>query len=271
MKAEIKSFEIKDIKVISNLFPSDWDFDFEKFISQHINFDYFKAYILSINNKTIGFGNLMVFEKIAWIGNIVVAKEFRNQGLGTYITRHLIDVGKEKGIETFNLIATELGESIYRKLGFKIELYYEFFKPYDYSQEFEINKVIRDATESDLQKIVELDFYVTSEKRECLLKSFLITTKLIFNENNKLGGFYIENFENGLVISIEPDLGIELLKLKLNNNRKNIVITETNIAAKDFLMENEYKKYKNAPRMILGKKYDWKSENIFSRASGCCG
>ena len=116
-----------------------------------------------------------------------------------------------------------------------------------------------------------MDFAVTREIRDKFIGLFLSGTKLIFNSNGKLKGFFIENLENGLIIAGEPFYGIELLKVKLNKNGQSIVIPETNLIAKEFLIKNGYKNYMNAPRMILGKKYNWKSESVFSRGSGYCG
>ena len=271
MAIEIKQYEKENAVIISTLFPKDWNFDFEKFISLHIDQKYFKGFTLSANNEPIGFGNLLIFGEVGWIGNIVVKKVFRGRGLGTSITSHLIETGKETGVKTFILIATKLGESLYKNIGFRTELNYEFYKRSESLKKFEISRNIRVASKADFQKIIDLDFAVTREKRNKFIELFLFGTKLVYNSTGKLKGFFIENLENGLIIAIEPDYGLELLKVKLNNNEQSIVIPETNLIAKDFLIKNGYKNYMNAPRMILGKKYNWKSEYVFSRGAGYCG
>ena len=89
MPVEIKQYEKENAVIISKLFPKDWNFDFKKFISLHIDQKYFKGFILSNNNEPIGFGNLLIFEEIGWIGNIVVKKAYRGKGLGTYVNNYL--------------------------------------------------------------------------------------------------------------------------------------------------------------------------------------
>ena len=169
------------------------------------------------------------------------------------------------------MIATELGESLYKTLGFNTELNYEFYKPSGFVRKFEISPGIRIATKADFQEIIDIDVAVTGEKRDRFLEQFLPGTKLIFNSTGKLKGFYVENAENELIIASEPFYGLELLKVKLNSKGQSIVIPETNQTAKDFLIKNGYKNYQNVPRMILGKNVNWRSEYIFSRGAGYCG
>jgi len=158
MPIVIKQYEKENAIIISKLFPKDWNFDFEKFISLHIDQEYFKGFTLSANNEPIGFGNLLIFGEVGWIGNIVVKKESRGKGLGTSITNHLIETGKEAGVRTFILIATELGESLYKNIGFRTELNYEFYKRSESFEKFEISRSIRVALKTDFQKYKHCDW-----------------------------------------------------------------------------------------------------------------
>ena len=271
MNAEIREYKKSDLQIISKIFPHDWNFDFKKFIFQFCDQDFYKGFTLLVNQKVIGFGNLMIFGSHAWIGNIVVEKRYRKQGFGNKITKYLIDLGNKNQVEIFNLIATESGEYIYRKLGFENEIFYDFYKTSEQNKKFEIKYPIQKARLIDLPKIIELDYFVTGEKRDKLIEYFLSSGKLMFDKDLNLKGFFIENLGNGLIISNEPAFGIELLKHKLNQNGKSITIPETNTVAKEFLIQNGFKKYKSAQKMILGKLYNWKPGCVFSRASGYCG
>ena len=169
------------------------------------------------------------------------------------------------------MIATKLGESIYKSIGFRTELNYEFYKQSDSFKNLELLRNIRVASKADFEEIIELDFAVTREKRDKLIEMFLSVVQLIFNLNGRLKGFFIENLGNGLIITNDFNYGLELLKVKMNKNGQSVVIPETNLIAKDYLIKNGYKNYMTVPRMILGKKYKWKSEHIFSRGSGYSG
>ena len=270
MNTDIRPFKIEDSETVHKLFPEDWGFHFLSFIKMHIKQNYFKTISLIDFEKVFGYGNIFLFGKIGWLGNIVVAEEYRNKGFGTRITVELMEIGKRFGVTAFNLIATELGEFVYKKLGFERELLYEFYDSPESRITFNTSNTVKDLSIKHIDLITNLDFLSTGEKRGELLKNFLQYSKGLFNRQNELEGFYLKEFGNGLIVSKDNASGIELMKLMIND-RKIIVITDKNIPAKEFLLSTGYKMKKSAPRMILGEKYRWKPENIFSRASGYLG
>jgi GNAT superfamily N-acetyltransferase len=270
MNTGIRPFKIEDSETVHQLFPEDWGFHFSSFIKIYNKQNYFKAISLVDYEKVIGFGNIFLFGRIGWLGNIVVAEDYRNKGFGTRITVALMEIGKKSGVTTFNLIATELGEFVYKKLDFEKELLYEFYDPPENRITFNTSDLIKDLNIGHLDLITDVDFLSTGEKRGELLKNFLQFSKGIINRKNELEGFYLKEFGNGLIVSKDKASGIELMKLMIND-RKMIVIADKNIPAKEFLLTAGYNLKKSAPRMIFGEKYKWEPENIFSRASGYLG
>jgi len=268
--AKIIPFNKSHILDIAPLFPDDWHFDFEKFINLHGQNPYFKGYTFLFNNTIIGFGNLFLFGKSAWLGNIVVDTNFRGKGFGSLITKHLIEEGRKNRVKMYNLIATELGQPIYEKLGFKKELNYEFYISSHDEFDFGIDPEIRKATKVDFENIQCLDFQTTGENRKEMLKFYLPATFVAVREG-KLIGFFIDALETGSIVAIDEKCGLELLKLKLNKGNTKIIIPENNISLKKFLAENSFKKKLSLPKMFLGEKYHWQPENIFNRGAGYCG
>lgn len=69
-------------------------------------------------------GNVMAFvtsllhEKSGWIGNLIVAEEFRGQGLGDALFRKALEALHAAGVETCWLTASNSGKSLYEKYGF---------------------------------------------------------------------------------------------------------------------------------------------------------
>jgi len=55
---------------------------------------------------------------LAWIGMVLTHPDFRRQGLATSLIRHVLGRADELGIPTVKLDATEIGEPLYRSLGF---------------------------------------------------------------------------------------------------------------------------------------------------------
>jgi len=93
----------------------------EKFLVSLINYRIAKFQVAVENGKITGLGGIFFFGDVCFIGYMAVLPEIRHKGLGTAIFRNLVKIGKLKGCKTFMLYATELGEPIYHKFGFRKE------------------------------------------------------------------------------------------------------------------------------------------------------
>ncbi|MFX1281466.1 MAG: GNAT family N-acetyltransferase [Promethearchaeota archaeon] len=71
------------------------------------------------NGNVIGVGGLFMFQDVASIGYTGVLPEFRSLGIGSEIFKKLMDTALNYGYKTINLYASNLGEPIYRKFGFR--------------------------------------------------------------------------------------------------------------------------------------------------------
>jgi len=91
----------------------------EQFLVSLIESGIAKFQIAEENRKIIGLGGIFFFGDICFIGYMAVLPELRRKGLGTSIFRNLTKIGKLKGCKTFMLYASELGEPIYHKFGFR--------------------------------------------------------------------------------------------------------------------------------------------------------
>ncbi len=267
----IREFKESDLSYIECLFPSDWNFNFKSFIETFLNKPFFKGYSLLMNKVPIGFGNIIVFKDKAWLGNIVISRRYRNMGLGTYLTKFLINEGKSFGVNIFSLFATKLGEPIYSKLGFKTCENYIFYKPDSAKQVYTICNTIRKSENRDLAEISKLNKLVDSEERTEFLKFYLNSTYVVLNSKKQIKGFYIKGLGSGLILAMDNEYGIDLLKMKLNETQGMVVVPESNIICNQFLTENNFEKHFIAPRMVFGKNYKWFPSMIFSRATGYCG
>jgi len=91
----------------------------EKLLISLINNRIAKFLVAEEDGKIIGLGSIFIFGNVCSIGYMAVLPEVRSRGLGTDIFRNLIKIGKSKGCITFMLYASELGEPIYQKFGFR--------------------------------------------------------------------------------------------------------------------------------------------------------
>jgi len=271
MEITIRPFDPRDAAVIQPLFPAEWRFDFGTFVRRHSPMDYFHGRTLAVDGKIAGYGNLFIFDYIAWLGNIVVSPDHRNQGLGTEFTRLLIEIGRELKVKTFYLVATELGEPIYRRLGFAVQGEYVFFASIPEPVLFTDPPVLRLARPEDHSDILYLDFRVTGELREKLLANYLDRTYVIFDPMEELRGFFIPGLGDGLILANGPDYGIALMKKKISSQSSRMVIPRDNHIAMDFLVQQGFPRGQRLPRMVLGPHPQWKPEQIYSRGTGYCG
>lgn len=121
---EISYMDVSDLESISSCLNSDFD-DFW-------NYNVFKdelasensIYIVSkLNNEVIGFAGFKILIDEANIMNIVVRKDFRNQGIGTLLLEKLISLSEEKKVNSITLEVMEENYSaihLYKNFDFKI-------------------------------------------------------------------------------------------------------------------------------------------------------
>jgi GNAT superfamily N-acetyltransferase len=263
---EFRDFTLKDLESIIHLFPISWGFDFSSFIKLYFEKDFFIGISVTSFGRIIGFGNLFIFNQVAWIGNIVIDKRFRRQGIGTDLVNNLIEIGRNLEIKTFQLFATALGKNVYAKLGFEVDSLYYAFTGTTLSIPSKNNLILK-ASLNDFTYIKELDFQTTGEPRDKLLELHLANTIVM---KSKTGfGFYIPSIENGYIVADNDSCGIELVKYKLAHN-SSVTIPE-NAVMFDFLDECNFTISSQIPRMVLGEKLTYDRDKIFTRGSGYFG
>ena len=266
----IRELNKSNIQGLNNLPPSEWEFDYEALLKEFIDEDFFYAFIQVQDNKVVGTGNIFSKGKTGWLGNIMVDKSFRGKGLGYQMTKFLIDFLENKGCETQLLIATELGEAVYKKLGFrKLTEYQSFDSKFD--SDYNFPDSVRKLELSDLASVHKLDLETNSEDRTYLIDKFYNRGFGYFNDQNELLGFYLPEFGRGLVLSKDTPAGIELLKLKHSTKGKRTLLPIENQNGIKLLEKMGLKKGEKSSRMILGKENEWIPNNIYSYGSGYCG
>ena len=75
-----------------------------------------------IIGKILGFAGILINIDIIEIMNIVVRKEYRNQGIGKKLLEELIIISKRTNLEIINLevnIKNEIAIKLYKKFGFE--------------------------------------------------------------------------------------------------------------------------------------------------------
>ncbi len=263
---KIRKFEKPDLSKISYLQPDGWE-DITFFFKFFEEVDFCFPVVAEIDNKIAGLANCLLNKGTGWISHIIVSDKFRNQGLGYKLTKHVMNILSEYNCTSQLLIATKMGENLYKKLGFKESTQYNFYvgKQLNYS----INENIRLLNNSDYIEILKLDLNISGELRENMIQQFIFNG-YVYEENKsgKILGYFLPDLGDGVVLASNNNAGIELLKLKHTLNKCKTVLPEVNHVGNRFFVQNGFELYNQAYRMVYGEEVDWKPQFAFCRIGG---
>lgn len=266
----IRELTLEDIAGLNQLYPLDWNADYEQFLTTYFKEDFFYAFVLVLGQKIIGTGNLFINDQTGWLANIIVDPTYRNQGLGYKITNHLVQFLKAKGCHTQLLIATNLGVPIYEKLGFRKVSEYICFES-DRNTNQTPSKAIRKLKLTDLNLVYGLDQAANDEKRRFFINKYYNSGFGYFDEKNSLLGFYLPDFGKGLIIANSESAGKELLSFKHLKKGKKTLLPLENEAGIAHLQKLNLSSGTNLYRMVLGNDNHWNPRMIYSYGTGYRG
>ncbi|MBI3235453.1 MAG: GNAT family N-acetyltransferase, partial [Bacteroidetes bacterium] len=154
-----------DLVDLKELQPKGWENILPR-IEQYIQTPFCHPLKTLIGNKIVGIGASIIHQDVAWLAHIIVHPDFHKQGIGTFITENLITSLREKKIETIYLIATDLGEPLYKKLGFKTDAEYVFYKDLKAKSNWKPSKHIHPLDDHYYSQVTLLDLQISGENRE---------------------------------------------------------------------------------------------------------
>lgn len=268
MQTTITSFNNTDIEALPALQPDGWS-DITPAWHFYLSCGFCKPIKVIVNDQIVGIGTTILHEHTAWLAHIIVHNDFRGKGLGTLITKALLDSIDSKQYNSVQLIATSLGEPIYQKLGFEKSGEYVFYSRNESSIEPTSITNIIDYSSEYQNSILEMDAYVTGEKRGKLLLPHLEMAKIVV-EKGILQGIYLPTLGEGPIIALNDTAGIELMKFKYGNIHK-AVAPINNDAALDFFQQHGFEPGMRLSRMQLGQPISWKPQYLFGRVGGNLG
>lgn len=219
------------------------------------------------NEKIVGIGATILHNDTAWLAHIIVNENFRKRGIGSFITQQLIDNIDSTRFKTIYLIATDMGEPVYKKLGFEVECEYIAFKDVDIKAE--TSPYIQPFDDKYKQQLYTLDKAIFNEERHNTIEPHLKDC-LLFVRNENVEGYFIPTLGDGLIAATNNEAGIELQKIRLKGN-KICVFPAANTPLIQFLNDNNFQELKRVPKMRLGEKRDWHPEKLYNRIGGNLG
>ena len=265
---DIQDLENSDIHFISDIIPIGWEGVIPT-IDAYTSTKFCFPIKVSIDKKIVGIGTTIIHNETAWLAHIIVHPEYRNQGIGKVITKTLVDSSHSKACKTIYLLATELGEPVYKKIGFETETEYIVFKGERTSQTGKNTENIVAINNNFKKQILDLDKHVSGEDRILLLEQH-ISDGFLYLQDNEMQGFYLPNLGDGLIIAKTNSAGQELMKLRLKSHNFSAFPID-NVIAMELMRQNNFNKVRTEKRMRLGKKRNWQPKNIYNRIGGNLG
>ncbi len=258
-----------DLDFIRDLQPEGWPDitdDFRFYISQEFCY----PTKVTVNNTIVGIGNAIVFKNSAWLAHIIVRKDNRKSGIGSEIVENLLEYVRSRSADSVSLIATDLGEPVYKKAGFRVVSDYLSFKRDKGWRDDGISQRIEPYEDKFAIDILRLDREISGEARAPLITKYLAGS-FVYADGNEVRGFYLPRLGEGPVYAADADAGRELLTVKFLKADKAVVAAE-NKRAIAFLEENGFVMTGiKGRRMVFGKDVSWQPEKYFSRISGNYG
>jgi ribosomal protein S18 acetylase RimI-like enzyme len=142
-----------------NQTKADWEF----FLSAHSE----GCFVSEVDNRVVGTVTTIVYEdRFAWIGMLLVDREFRNCGIGRALLQQAIQHLDSRGIPCMRLDATPQGRPLYKKLGFVVEYEIERWRVKRRGTQTNCG-----ATAPRLGKALQLDREVFGADRSALLRA----------------------------------------------------------------------------------------------------
>lgn len=268
---QIRELAASEIAALKGFAPPDWNTDLSSTFRRHYGQPYFHPIVALSEGALVGCANALVQGHTGWLGNIIVRPEYRGRGIGTALTEALVRFLQAKRIAHLVLVATPMGEPIYRKLGFQVVSYYVFFARQTPLPSTGTLVAVRPMAREDESALFALDKAVTGESRRTFLRRYLDGAWLHSDPAGRLDGYYMPALGTGLIVAANDEAGLSLLRYKVRHGGDASVVPEQNRAALDFLRAHGFAETSRAPRMALGADAPWQPEHVYCRGSGFCG
>lgn len=270
MPIAVRPLDYAEIHLLDGMPPPEWQLDIVGLFRLQYSEPYFKAFVALSDGDIVGVGNVVINGQTGWLGNIIVLESHRGQGIGQALVLALCDCCQANGCTSIQLIATEMGLPLYVKLGFQMAENYLFMKgnglpkPPDPS-------MLMPLDPDNFEDLLALDREATGEDRALLLQKFA-TGAWVWMEQGQLGGFWLPQLGDGLIVAQWERAGIGLLQLKHSKQTGLPAnLPEANRLAVAYLESEGFAIARTAPRLYLGSDTVRHPTMIYSRVSGYLG
>lgn len=265
----IVAFTSVDIDQLTALQPENWP-DIKEPYSHYVEADFCFPFKIISDGTIAAVGSLIVHHDVAWLGHIIVHPQHRKKGLGEMMTRQLVEIGQQKGCTTTYLIATDLGETVYLKVGFVTETEYPVYTDVSIPYDAVIADGITGAYAHRFEgQLTVMDKLCSGEDRFFHLQKYL-SEAIICHSNNNLEGYYIPGLGSGLIVAVSRQAGLALLAIH-TQTPKFLVFPVENTILMELMQQLGKQPVKSVKRMRLGAQRPTELSYIYNRIGGNLG
>jgi ribosomal protein S18 acetylase RimI-like enzyme len=226
----------------------------------------------------VGTGVASAHGHTGWVGVIFVAPQRRGSGLGSAITRRVVEELERRGCRSQILIASPLGRPIYERMGF-VELARQVrFSGDGLAEPAEPPASIRRFAPDDLDDVLELDRAATGEDRSAVLRTLLATDDAWVTRDGAdrpTGYFLRPPWRGGAVIAEDPIDALRLIELRRratsSGGHAGANVLASNERGRAVLSEAGWVEEVANVRLVRGEPLDWRPSWIYGQLNGALG
>ncbi|HDS08757.1 MAG TPA: GNAT family N-acetyltransferase [Firmicutes bacterium] len=216
--------------------------------------------------KRVGIITTSIYGNYAFIGTLIIKKEYRKQGLGRSLLEFTISYLRDSGVKTIELDGVFSAVKLYRDLGFHDKyLSLRFEKSYGTKSE---DTVLYHP--QDFSGLPELDFELTRIHRSDLLNEYLKVFKdhVFIFKRKEIESYAIVKAETKKSVSVTffisrttegAEIILNSILKKYQDKTIRIGVPELNRASVHLLMEKGFIYREPSLRMYLGKRVQYEN------------
>lgn len=263
------AFTKADLGRIVPLQPEGWS-DIVPYFSFYIEAPFCYPIKIVAGGNIVAVGSALLTAHTGWLAHIIVAPEYRQRGYGMAMSQRLVEIIEEYDRSTQLLIATDMGQPLYEKLGFYVACDYTFFEAEQMPPASERDD-IRLLESRDLPDLVALDRVATGEDRRDMLELYWQRGWVVVGDDDRLKGFYLPDLAEGPVVAMDSESGRALLRQRLGLSVEKAVLPSANRVGLGYLADLGLRVKSTAARMVRNGKDPLNPNLVFNRVGGHFG
>jgi GNAT superfamily N-acetyltransferase len=236
---------------------------------------YCEAVAAAVEGRVVGVGFGTRNGAVGWIGLLCVRPGYQGRGIGAGITARVAGLLERRGCRTLVLTATEMGRSLYERIGFSTETNYHGFAGPGLGRQ-PLDSGLRPMTPGDLPAVCDLDRRTTGEDRSHLIRALAGPGWMMAGEGGEVRGYHLPvPWGGGPIIASDLDAAQVLMHLVRTlagpDETASFWLADENEPGMDLMEKMEFEKTRSLPRMVRGEPPRWRPESlwgIFSLGKG---